>query len=65
MPQTFRNPRMIAEKTNRPERFGNEPEYDAEAGTPAGVSKTRSARDYAANPNNPPEKTAPAKNLKR
>lgn len=65
MPKTFRNPRMIAEATNRPDRFARDAEFDAVSGTPAGVSQSHSARDYSAQITNPPEKPVPAKNLKR
>lgn len=60
------NPREIAKSKNRSDRFDSSVEsYDANAGTPAGVSTQGKPQDYAANPVNPPEKQAPAKNLKR
>jgi len=61
------SPREIALQTNDPAKFGTaEIEgYDADAGTPPGVAPQGKQKDYAANPTNPPEPAAPARNLKR
>jgi hypothetical protein len=60
------SPRDIALASNRSENFDKTAEdYDASAGTPLGVAtRNPAAEDYAANPVNPPEPPAPAKNLK-
>lgn len=58
------SPREQAKKYNPPAGFQSAEDYDAEAGTPAGVAPQRKQQDYAANPTNPPEKPAPATNLK-
>ena len=61
------SPREIALKVNPSQNFdtANVEKYDAVAGTPAGVAPEGKPKDYAANPTNPPEPAAPAKNLKR
>lgn len=61
------SPRKIAEQVNESSKFdhGVESEYDADAGTPKGVAKQGMRPDYAANPTNPPDPPAPARNLKK
>ena len=60
------SPRQIAEEKNEASNFDPSVEgYDAVAGTPPGVAPQGKAEDYAADPTNPPERPAPAKNLKR
>ncbi len=60
---TFRSPRTIAEETNEASLFGGEADYDPVAGVPSAVAGTAPARDYSANPTNPADPPAPAKNL--
>lgn len=62
---TFRSPRTIAEEKNEGSLFGGEAPYDPVAGTPSAVAGTAPMPDYAANPTNPADPPAPAKNLKR
>lgn len=61
------SPRQIAEEKNNSGSFDRsvETNYDPEAGTPKGIAPQGPLPDYAANPVNPPEAAAPAKNLKR
>jgi hypothetical protein len=60
------SPREIAKSANDPSKFDSSVEsYDAVAGAPPGEFKAGKDRDIAANPVNPPEPAAPAKNLKR
>lgn len=61
------SPRQIAEQKNNSANFdsGIESEYDAEAGCPKGVAPQGAPPDYAANPTNPAEPPAPAKNLSK
>ena len=68
MPETptFRSPRTIALSHNDSSMFGGEGEgYDPVAGCPTNQAGTAPMRDYAANPTNPADPPAPAKNLKR
>jgi hypothetical protein len=57
------SPRNIAKQVNDSSLF-EEPAYDADAGVPPGVASQGAHPDYAANPVNPPDPPAPAKNLK-
>ena len=61
------SPRQIALEKNRSENFDHtvESTFDPEAGCPKGVAPQGPPPDYAANPVNPAEPPAPAKNLKR
>lgn len=60
------SPREIAKQKNEGGNFDNSVEsYDAVAGTPPGVAPQGKEEDYLVHPTNPPEPSAPAKNLKR
>ena len=68
MPETptFRSPRTIAREKNESSLFGGEADgYDPIAGCPTAVAGSAPMPDYAANPTNPADPPAPAKNLKR
>jgi hypothetical protein len=64
MPETHRNSRMIAEERNTKAGFESSEGFDAIAGCPAGVAPQGEQRNYAADPKNPAEKSAPCKNVR-
>ena len=66
MDKAIKNPREIALEKDDPSKFADpEAGYDGVAGVPSSVAGTRPAREYNANPTNPPAPAAPVKNLRR